>query len=74
MIALEKEFPSRVVRSEKKKLTLYSKDNCPYCVLAKNLLDSIGASYEEVDVTDNQKLLMEIAAKSRMRTVPQVFL
>lgn len=55
-------------------LTLYTKDYCPYCVLAKNLLTSIGASYEEVDVTHNQELLMEIAAKSRMRTVPQIFL
>lgn len=55
-------------------LTLYTKDYCPYCVLAKNLLTSIGATYEEVDVTGNHELLMEIAAKSRMRTVPQIFL
>jgi glutaredoxin 3 len=54
-------------------LILYTKDYCPYCVLAKNLLNSIGATYEEVDVTDNQELLMEIAAKSRIRTVPQIF-
>jgi glutaredoxin 3 len=55
-------------------LTLYTKDYCPYCVLAKNLLASLGAIYEEVDVTNNQELLMEIAAKSRMRTVPQIWL
>jgi glutaredoxin 3 len=56
------------------KITLYSKDNCPYCVLAKNLLNSLDATYEEVDVTDNHALLMEIVAKSRMRTVPQIFI
>lgn len=56
-----------------KTITLYSKDNCPYCVLAKNLLTSLGAEYEEVDVTDNHELLMEIVAKSRLRTVPQIF-
>lgn len=55
-------------------ITLYTKDYCPYCVKAKNLLTSIGAAYEEVDITDNQELLMEIVAKSRMRTVPQIFL
>jgi GrxC family glutaredoxin len=55
-------------------LIIYSKDNCPYCVMAKNLLNSIGATYEEVDITDNQELLMQIVAKSRMRTVPQIFL
>ena len=42
--------------------------------MAKNLLASIGANYEEIDVTDNQELLMQIVAKSRMRTVPQIFL
>lgn len=54
-------------------LTLYTKDYCPYCVMAKNLLTSIGAEYEEIDVTHNQELLIEIAQKSKMRTVPQIF-
>ncbi|MBC7498737.1 glutaredoxin 3 [Candidatus Gracilibacteria bacterium] len=57
-----------------KKITIYSKDNCPYCILAKNLLTSLGAIYEAVDVTNNHELLMEIVAKSRMRTLPQIFL
>ena len=55
-------------------LTIYTKDYCPYCVQAKNLLSSLGATYEEIDVTHNQELLREIAQKSRMRTVPQIFL
>jgi len=55
-------------------LTLYTKDYCPYCVMAKNLLTSIGATYEEVDVTNNQEVLIQIAQKSGMRTVPQIFL
>jgi glutaredoxin 3 len=42
--------------------------------MAKNLLTSIGATYEEVDVTHNQDVLMEIVRKSGMRTVPQIFL
>lgn len=42
--------------------------------MAKNLLTSIGATYEEVDVTHNQDVLMEIVKKSGMRTVPQIFL
>ena len=55
-------------------LIIYTKDYCPYCTMAKNLLTSIGATYEEVDVSNNQELLMQIVAKSRMRTVPQIFL
>ena len=54
-------------------LTLYTKDYCPYCVMAKNLLTSIGATYTEVDVTNNQEVLMDIVKKSGMRTVPQIF-
>jgi glutaredoxin 3 len=55
-------------------LTLYTKDYCPYCVQAKNLLTSIGATYKEVDVTHDQDTLMKIVEKSHMRTVPQIFL
>ena len=55
-------------------LTIYTKDYCPYCIQAKNLLTSLGAAYEEIDVTDNQDILIEIVKKSGMRTVPQIFL
>lgn len=54
-------------------LTIYTKDYCPYCIMAKNLLSSIGATYEEVDVTHDQDILMNIVKKSWMRTVPQIF-
>lgn len=55
-------------------LTLYTKDYCPYCVKAKNLLTSIGATFEEVDITATPETIMELAKKSGMRTVPQIFL
>lgn len=56
------------------KITLYSKDNCSYCILAKNLLTSIGATYEEIDITATPGLIMELVKKSWMRTVPQIFI
>lgn len=55
-------------------LTIYTKDYCPYCVKAKTLLTSIGATFTEIDVTHDQDTLMEIVKKSGMRTVPQIFL
>jgi glutaredoxin 3 len=55
-------------------LTLYTKDYCPYCTKAKNLLDSIGATYEEIDITSTPEMIIELAKKSGMRTVPQIFL
>lgn len=55
-------------------LTLYTKDYCPYCTKAKNLLSSIGANFEEIDITETPEIIMELAKKSKMRTVPQIFL
>lgn len=54
-------------------ITLYSKDNCPYCVLAKNLLTSLGVEFEEIDITQTPGLIMDLVKKSWMRTVPQIF-
>ncbi len=55
-------------------LTVYTKDYCPYCVKAKNLLDSLGAIYEEIDITTTPEIIIELAKKSGMRTVPQIYL
>jgi len=54
-------------------ITVYTKDYCPYCVQAKNLLSSLGVTFTEVDLTDDPDRFIEIAQKSRMRTVPQIF-
>lgn len=45
-------------------ITIYTKDYCPYCIKAKNLLDSLGASYEEIDITSTPEIIMELAKKS----------
>lgn len=54
-------------------ITLYTKDYCPYCVRAKHLLDTLGAEYEEIDISATPEVIMELAKKSGMRTVPQIF-
>lgn len=55
-------------------ITLYTKDYCPYCVKAKNLLTSLGIVYEEIDTTATPEVIRELAKKSGMRTLPQIFL
>lgn len=55
-------------------VTIYTKDYCPYCVQAKNLFTSLGVEFAEVDVTNNSDILMKIVQKTRMRTVPQIFI
>lgn len=45
-------------------LTIYTKDYCPYCVKAKSLLTSIGAKYEEIDITHTPDTIIELMKKS----------
>lgn len=54
-------------------VTIYTKDYCPYCVKAKSLMNSIWATYEEIDITHDSDTFMKIYEKSHMRTVPQIF-
>lgn len=52
---------------------VYSKDYCPYCDAAKNLLGQKGVVYQEIDVgvdADQLKAMLKIAAPRR--TVPQI--
>ena len=55
------------------KLTIYTKDYCPYCIMAKNLFTSLGIEYEEIDITKNPEIIVDLVKKSGMRTVPQIF-
>ena len=57
------------------KAIVWSKDQCPYCVQAKALLESKGIEYEERNImhgTWTKEQLLE--AVPTARTVPQIFL
>ncbi len=54
-------------------VTVYTKDYCPYCTQAKQLLKNLDIEFVEVDVTNDQETLMKIVQLSKMRTVPQIF-
>lgn len=56
-----------------KKITIYTKDYCPYCDSAKELLRDIGAEYEEIDITKTPEVVFELVEKSGLMTVPQIF-
>lgn len=56
-----------------KKITLYTKDYCPYCDRAKHLLSELGAEYQEVDITHTPDMMQQLVEKSGMMTVPQIF-
>lgn len=57
------------------KIEIYTTDYCPYCTKAKQLLSSLGAAYEEKDVTHDQAGRTEAIERSGgRRTVPQIFI
>lgn len=55
-------------------VVIYTTPICPYCVRAKQLLQRKGVAYEEVDLSRDHELRLEIMQRTRQRTVPQIFI
>lgn len=53
-------------------LTVYSKNNCPFCVQAKNLLTLKQIAFEEVKIDEVPSAREFIVAEGH-RTVPQIY-
>jgi len=55
-------------------VTIYSTPACPYCVRAKQLLTRKGVAYHEIDLSrEPAEVRMELIARTKQRTVPQIF-
>lgn len=55
-----------------KKIKVYTRTYCSYCVMAKNLLTARGLEYEEIDLTNNDELRDKIARPHHWRTLPMI--
>ncbi len=55
-------------------ILIYTTKICPYCIMAKRLLDKKGASYSEINVDSKPGLRQEMMKKTQRRTVPQIFI
>lgn len=53
---------------------MYSTNSCPYCNMAKRLLDSKGVVYDVINVGGNTTLWQEMTAKTGRNTVPQIYI
>ncbi|OIP78521.1 MAG: NrdH-redoxin [Candidatus Portnoybacteria bacterium CG_4_8_14_3_um_filter_44_10] len=53
-------------------IKVYSTPTCPYCVTLKNFLKERGFEFEDIDVSQSQKLLDEMVEKSGQMGVPVV--
>lgn len=55
------------------KVVIYSMNSCPYCTMAKRLLTTKGAKYEEIEV-NSRAMWDEVEEKTGRSTVPQIFI
>ena len=55
------------------KVTVYTKQHCPYCVRAKHLLARKGVAFEEISVEGRDDLRTWLVEATGQRTVPQIF-
>ena len=55
-------------------ILIYTTNICPYCVMAKRLLDKKGATYAEINVDNQTGLREEMMRKTKRRTVPQIYI
>jgi glutaredoxin 3 len=53
-------------------ITVYSKNNCPFCTQAKNLLTLKGVEYTEIKIDENA-VAKEFVLSEGHRTVPQLY-
>lgn len=59
---------------EQAKLVVYTKAYCPFCIRAKQLLNSLELDYQEISVDGKPELQNEMAQLAGRRTVPQIFI
>ncbi|MDO9424838.1 MAG: glutaredoxin 3 [Methylobacter sp.] len=55
-------------------ILIYTTNICPYCIMAKRLLDKKGLSYRELNVDVKPGLREEMMFKTNRRTVPQIYI
>lgn len=55
-------------------ILIYTSRLCPYCIMAKRLLDKKGVTYTEINVESSPALREELIRKTKRRTVPQIYI
>jgi glutaredoxin 3 len=53
---------------------VYSSDWCPYCIRAKQLLESKGVAFEEIRVDGQPGIRAEMSKKAGRTSVPQIWI
>lgn len=56
------------------KIIIYTKENCPYCRMAKEFFTNRKIPFEEIRIDLDPNKLEEMLQLSKKRTVPQIFI
>ncbi len=56
-----------------KQLEIYTKNYCPYCHRAKELLGIKGISFIEYDITKDSNIENQMRQRTGLHSVPQIF-
>lgn len=57
-----------------KPVVVYTKESCPYCIRAKNLLNQKGVPFVEHNLENKPQELAELKERTGWKTVPQIFI
>jgi len=57
-----------------KNIEIYTKNYCPFCHRAINLLESKRVAFQEIDVTHDAERETEMRRRSGRTTVPEIFI
>jgi len=57
-----------------KSVEIYTKNHCPYCWRAKELLRIKGVDFQEYDITNDLPRAKEMIERSGRETVPEIFI
>ena len=55
-------------------ILIYTANLCPFCTMAKRLLDKKGATYSEINVDSEPNLRQKMMEETKRRTVPQIYI
>lgn len=55
-------------------IQLYTTPSCPFCIMAKQLLQSKGVHFEDHDLSADPSMRQQLMAKTGQRTVPYIFI
>ena len=57
----------------KTKYKIYATETCPFCSMAKNMLERKGYKYEYITLSAGSELITELQTMTRHHTVPLIF-